>query len=171
MVGRMLAVWVVSFVTWCLLVAPYDAATRTWDGQALLAGVGAALLVALVFRNSLSRHPIKLLQPLRYVWLLLYIPTFVYYCICANLQMVYLVLHPDMPIRPGIVKIHTNLKTDSARTALANSITLTPGTFTVDITDDGDLYIHWIQVETQDSAEASRLIAGKFEPFLTKIFE
>ena len=171
MIGRMLAVFVVSFVTWCLLVAPYDGTSGEWDAQSLLAGLGAAVVTALVFRNSLSRHPIKFLQPMRYVWLACYIPVFVYHCIRANLQMVYLVLHPDMPIKPGIVKIRTSLKTDSARTALANSITLTPGTFTVDITDDGDLYIHWIQVETQDPEEASRAIAGKFEPLLTRIFE
>ena len=164
MMGRMLAVFVVSLITWCLLVAPVD-----W--QSLLVGFAVAVLVALVFRNSLSRHPIKFLQPMRYLWLLCYIPVFVFHCVRANIQMVYLVLHPDMPIRSGIVKVRTKLKTESARTALANSITLTPGTFTVDITDDGYLYIHWIRVETEDLDEASRIIAGKFEPFLTRIFE
>ena len=89
----------------------------------------------------------------------------------ANLDVVYRALHPQMPIHPGIVKIKTNLKSDSAITALANSITLTPGTLTVDVTEDGYLYIHWINVKSTDVEEASKLIAGKFEFFIERIFE
>jgi multicomponent Na+:H+ antiporter subunit E len=76
-----------------------------------------------------------------------------------------------MPIHPGIVKIKTSLKSDSAITALANSITLTPGTLTVDVTDDGYLYVHWINVKATDTDEASKLIAQKFEYFIERIFE
>ena len=76
-----------------------------------------------------------------------------------------------MPINPGIVKVKTRLKTESGITALANSITLTPGTLTVDVTDDGFLYVHWINVKAEDVEEATELIARKFEFFLEKIFE
>jgi multicomponent Na+:H+ antiporter subunit E len=76
-----------------------------------------------------------------------------------------------MPIKPGIVKIKTKLKTESGITALANSITLTPGTLTVDLTDDGYMYIHWINVKSDDVEQASKDIASKFEWFLEKIFE
>jgi multicomponent Na+:H+ antiporter subunit E len=89
----------------------------------------------------------------------------------ANLDVAYRALHPKMPINPGIVKIKTNLKTDSAITALANSITLTPGTMTVDVTDDGYLYIHWINVKSEDIEEATRIISQNFEWFIKKIFE
>ena len=75
-----------------------------------------------------------------------------------------------MPINPGIVKVKTNLKTDIGRTMLANSITLTPGTLTVEINDDV-LYIHWINVQTEDVEKASELIVKKFEKFLLRIFE
>ena len=94
-----------------------------------------------------------------------------YYVMKANLDVVYRALHPQMPIHPGIVKIKTNLKSDSAITALANSITLTPGTLTVDVTEDGYLYVHWINVKSTDVDEASRLIAQKFEFFIERIFE
>jgi multicomponent Na+:H+ antiporter subunit E len=83
-----------------------------------------------------------------------------------------------MPIKPGIVKIRTMLKTDSGITALANSITLTPGTLTVDLTNEGEpasqetfLYIHWINVKSDDVEQATKLIAKRFEWFLKKIFE
>ena len=89
----------------------------------------------------------------------------------ANLDVVYRALHPAMPIKPGIVKIKTSLKTDSGITALANSITLTPGTLTVDLTDDGFLYVHWINVKSTDVEQATRLIAQRFEWFLKRIFE
>ena len=98
-------------------------------------------------------------------------PVFFYYLIKANFDVVYRALHPEMPIKPGIVKIKTNLKTESGITALANSITLTPGTLTVDLTDDGYLYVHWINVKAEDVEGATRLIARKFEWFLTRIFE
>ena len=52
---------------------------------------------------------------------------FIWECIKANLDVAYRVLHPAMPIRPGIVKVKTTLKSELAKTLLANSITMTPG--------------------------------------------
>jgi multicomponent Na+:H+ antiporter subunit E len=67
--------------------------------------------------------------------------------------------------------VKTRLKSESGRTALANSITLTPGTLSVDITDDGYLYIHWINVKNTDVEGASKQIVARFEPLLEKIFD
>jgi multicomponent Na+:H+ antiporter subunit E len=93
-------------------------------------------------------------------------------CIKANIDVAYRVVHPDLPIKPGIVKIKTNLKSDVALTFLANSITLTPGTMCVDIDKEkGILYIHWIYVRDDRLEEATSLIAGKFEKILKRIFE
>jgi multicomponent Na+:H+ antiporter subunit E len=75
-----------------------------------------------------------------------------------------------MPIRPGIVKVKTTLKTDLAKTFLASSITLTPGTLVVDI-DGQNLYVHWICVEGEDPEEHTRQIVEAFEPFVRRIFE
>ena len=85
--------------------------------------------------------------------------------------MAYRVLHPAMPIKPGIVKIKTRLQQPAARTALCNSITLTPGTLTVDLHDDGTMLVHWIYVRSQDAEEAAAQILGRFEWFIEKIFE
>ena len=86
--------------------------------------------------------------------------------------MAYLVIHPNLPIKPGIVKIKTNLKTDAGLTMLANSITLTPGTMTVDINKEkGEMYIHWIDVKTTDVDEATEEIGGRFEKIIKEIFE
>ena len=49
--------------------------------------------------------------------------------VIANIDVAYRVIHPNMPIKPGIVLIKTGLKQDIAKMILANSITLTPGTY------------------------------------------
>jgi len=82
----------------------------------------------------------------------------------ANIDVAYRVIHPKMPIKPGIIVISTELKQDIAKMILANSITLTPGTFTLDIIDD-KLLIHWINVKTEDVEEATHIIGDKFEKY------
>jgi multicomponent Na+:H+ antiporter subunit E len=74
-----------------------------------------------------------------------------------------------LPIKPGIVVIKTELKNDLAKMILANSITLTPGTFTLDINND-KLLIHWINVKTDNTDEATKLIGERFEKYLKIIF-
>ena len=81
-------------------------------------------------------------------------------------------MHPQLPINPGIVKVKTRLKSDTALTFLANSITLTPGTLTVDIDrDNGVLYIHWLNVKAKDVETATKIIVERFERILSKIFD
>lgn len=161
---RRLIYFVVSFIVWLLL-------TWTLEVQVVIAGLAASIVVALLFHEILPKEHHVFVSPVRIFWLLVYIPVFFYYVIIANLDVVYRALHPKMPIHPGIVKIKTDLKTESAITALANSITLTPGTLTVDLTDDGFLYIHWINVKSTETEEATKHIAQRFEWFLKKIFE
>ena len=141
------------------------------DIQVTIAGVIASVMVAFLFHDMLPKEHHIFISPMRVFWLLVYVPVFFYYVVKANLDVVYRALHPAMPIKPGIVKIKTNLKTESGITALANSITLTPGTLTVDLTDDGFLYIHWINVKSEETEQATRLISQRFEWFLKRIFE
>lgn len=166
---RRLIYFVLAFVIWVLLAWPF--VDGQIDVQVVIAGVIASAIVALLFHEVLPQEHHVLISPIRIFWALVYIPVFFYYVILANFDVVYRVVHPKMPIKPGIIKIKTNLKTKSGITALANSITLTPGTLTVDLTDDGFLYIHWINVKSTDVEEATKLIAGRFEYFLEKIFE
>jgi multicomponent Na+:H+ antiporter subunit E len=112
----------------------------------------------------------KLLQPKRYFWFFAYLVVFIWECIKANLDVAYRVLHPAMPIRPGIVKVKTTLKSELARTLLANSITMTPGTITVDIIDDY-FYIHWIYVRSEDPEVYTEMIMGTFEKYIKRIIE
>ncbi len=166
---RRLVYFVLAFVIWVLLSWPF--VDGRIDVQVVIAGVIASGIVALLFHEVLPQEHHVFVSPARILWALAYIPVFFYYVILANFDVVYRALHPAMPIKPGIVKIKTKLKTEAGITALANSITLTPGTLTVDLTDDGFLYVHWINVKSTDTGEATKLIAEKFEYFLEKIFE
>ncbi len=166
---RRLIYFVLGFVIWLLLTWPV--ADGKIDIQVVVAGLIASVLVALLFHEILPKEHHVFVSPVRIFWFLVYVPVFFYYVVKANLDVVYRALHPQMPIRPGIVKIKTNLKTESGITALANSITLTPGTLTVDLTDDGFLYVHWINVRSDDVEQATKFIAQRFEWFLMRIFE
>ena len=166
---RRLIYFILALIIWILVAWPF--VDGKIDVQVLIAGVIAAAIVAFLFHEILPKEHRVFISPVRIFWALVYVPVFFYYVIMANFDVVYRALHPKMPIKPGIVKIKTILKTESGITALANSITLTPGTLTVDLTDDGFLYIHWINVKSDDVEQATKLIAQRFEWFLLKIFE
>jgi multicomponent Na+:H+ antiporter subunit E len=72
-------------------------------------------------------------------------------------------------INPGIVKFNPRLKTDMGRMMLANSITLTPGTLTVDIDEEGMFYIHAINLESLTPTEQD--ICGSFGQWVRRIAE
>ena len=166
---RRLIYFVLAFIVWVMVAWPF--VDGRVDLQVVVAGLVASFVVAILFHEMLPKEHHVFISPVRIFWFLVYVPVFFYYMVKANFDVVYRALHPKMPIKPGIVKIKTNLKTDSAITALANSITLTPGTLTVDLTDDGYLYIHWINVRSDDVEQATKEIAGPFEWFIKKIFE
>ncbi len=73
-----------------------------------------------------------------------YLPWFLYQVVLANLDVAYRTLHPKMPIQPTLVKAKTRLKTEMGKVTLANSITLTPGTVTIDVDEKGQFMIHAI---------------------------
>jgi multicomponent Na+:H+ antiporter subunit E len=166
---RRLIYFILALIIWILGTWPF--VDGKIDLQVMTAGVIAALIVAFLFHEILPKEHGVFISPVRIFWALVYMPVFFYYVIKANFDVVYRALHPKMPINPGIVKIKTSLKTESGITALANSITLTPGTLTVDLTDDGFLYIHWINVKSDDVEQATKFIAQRFEWFIMKIFE
>ncbi len=173
---RRLIYFVLAFIIWVLGTWPF--VDGKIDIQVVIAGLIVSFLVAILFHEILPKEHLVFISPVRVFWALVYLPVFFYYVIKANLDVVYRALHPQMPIKPGIVKIKTSLKTESGITALANSITLTPGTLTVDLvtgdkSSSGDtfLYIHWINVKSEDIEQATELIARRFEWFLKKIFE
>lgn len=89
----------------------------------------------------------------------------------ANFRMAVTVLSPRMKLRPAVVAVPLDLKTDTGLSLLANLITLTPGTLSLDIsTDRKMLYVHTIWLE--DSVEKFREdIKQGFERRVREVFE
>ena len=76
---------------------------------------------------------------------------FAWELLLANLRVAYSVLAPDKSLRPGIVAIPLDVKTDTEITLLVNLITLTPGTLSLDVSADRSvLYVHTLYVDDVD---------------------
>ena len=162
-----IVLFILGFIAWLGL-------TWAWppDFQHILVGVLVALFVSFMTGDMFVKRPYTFKKISRYFWFVYYVAVFLWECFKANIDVAYRVSHPDLPIKPGIVKIKTSLRSDTGLTFLANSITLTPGTLSVDVdSEDGYLYVHWINVKAEDVEHATRHIAQKFEWFLKKIFE
>ena len=82
----------------------------------------------------------------------------------SNLQVAYIVLHPKLPIQPGLLRLRTKLRNRTGHIILANSITLTPGTITIDF-DDGDYSVHALV-----PGAAQSLLDAKMQSKLERIF-
>ncbi len=155
-----------ALIVWCLL---------NWkpDWQHIIIGIFVSAIVAFLTGDLFINRPHLLKHPYRYVYFFVYYaPKFLWECFKANLDVAYRVIHPKLPINPGIVKVKTILRSDTALTFLANSITLTPGTLSVDIDkENGFLYIHWIDVKAKDIEPATKMVVERFEKILSRIFE
>ena len=157
--------FILALLVWMLLTWPPDF-------PHLIVGILVAIFVSFMTGDMFVKRPHHLVSVKRYLWFLYYIPLFIWECIKANIDVAYRVAHPDLPINPGIVKVKTTLKSDTGLTFLANSITLTPGTMSVDIDpENGYLYIHWIDVKDKDIQKATEIIVKNFENVLKRIFE
>ena len=144
----------------------------TWkpDFQHLLVGVFVAGFIAALTGDLFTTNAHLFTHVHRYLWFFYYIIVFLWECLKANIDVALRVVHPAVPLNPGIVKVHTDLESEVALTFLANSITLTPGTLTVDIDKENKiLYVHWIDVK--DTERATDMIVKRFERILKRIFE
>jgi len=93
---------------------------------------------------------------------------FIYELIKANIQVAYDVITPTFYMKPGIVSVPLDAKTDLEITLLANVISLTPGTLSLDVSDDKKvLYVHAMYVRDKD--EFIRSIKNGFEKKLLNI--
>jgi multicomponent Na+:H+ antiporter subunit E len=127
-----------------------------WSTSELVAGFGLSVVAAALTRNFLCRsRNYRMANPLRFLLLPVYVlGPFLVEVTKANVDVAYRVITGR--IRPGIIRVTSDLKTDLGIFMLANSITLTPGTITVDIDEKThDLFVHNINVAPGDEAKTS----------------
>ena len=155
-VGHYLFSVLVLALLWLLLAGSLKAAELTAAfavGAVVTAMTGSRLAVLAGVR----------LSPLAPLHLLRYLAVFLFALVRANLDMARRVLSPSLPLRPAVVEVETRLRSSLGRMLLANSITLTPGTLTIDVEDDR-LLVHWIDCPPgTDLAHATAAIAAGFE--------
>ncbi len=158
------------FVHFLILLIIWILLTWSLQWQELVVGAFIALIAQLMLGDIFPVGAVKVFNPVRFFWLIVYAIVFIVYVIKANFDVAYRVLNVYLPIKPGIVKVRTRLKTDMARTFLANSITLTPGTLSIDIVED-HIYVHWINIVSEDPQKETEIIVNRFENLLERIFE
>jgi multicomponent Na+:H+ antiporter subunit E len=120
-------------------------------GEALI-GLGVGLAIAFALRRMYVPR-VDLARSLRVTPAgVFYVAQFLWEVVTANLDVAYRVLHPSMPIEPDVVEVPLRVESDAAITSLANSITLTPGTLTMDHdAETNTLYVHGIVGSRRDA--------------------
>ncbi len=147
---------------WLMLV-------NTLAFDSLIVGALVSLSVAVLYRDGLSFFTELRVTPRAFLAGVLYYGYFLRQLVKSNFRLASIVLSPDLPISPGIIKLRTGLKSRMGRLMLANSITLTPGTLTVEV--DGEwLYVHCVTVGATDVEGATAEIAAGFERYLEVMY-
>jgi multicomponent Na+:H+ antiporter subunit E len=150
------------FIKWFLLLfIIWIGLTLSLDWQELLVGGLASAFISIIVSIMFSKGKGEKTS-FNLISILKYIPIFVKNLVIANIDVALIVLNPKLPINPGIVEIKTDKETSFKKFVIANSITLTPGTLTLDIVNN-KMYVHWINVSTKDTEEAAKIIKGDFE--------
>lgn len=136
------------FAFWILLSASFD-----W----IHLGLGLALSFAVAWINA-GHSPFV---PKFRIWhrILLYLPWLFYKIFQSSLHLSKLILHPALPISPRLIYVESNLRHHGAVVLLGNSITLTPGTITVEV-DRNNLIVHAVD-EVSGEDVTSKLIESR----------
>jgi multicomponent Na+:H+ antiporter subunit E len=146
----------VSMLLWILL-------TGSLDRQELIAGGVVSFLVTVLFTSRLTLFTGLRFSWLAPVYLLYYFGNFLIALLRSNFDLAMRILSPSLPIRPEMVEVRTVLKSPLAKLMLANTITLTPGTLTVDVIGDR-LQIHWVYCPPGTTSQsATEQIVTDFE--------
>ena len=128
----------------------------------IVVGLAVSFSIALLYTKLFTHKAFEFISP---VWFMVYLYVLLKNLILSNLQISKRILSKDMNLSPAIVAVKTNLESDWKKLLLANSITLTPGTLTLDIKDD-TLFIHVIEYDEGSSKEN---ITKEFEDIIAKI--
>ncbi len=165
---------ILCFFTYLVLTTGSGTDLWIWSYEEIIFGIILSIIVGAVSGKILVKKNLRMANPVRWFRFIAYLfgPFFVGMA-KANLDVAYRVITGK--IKPGIVKISPNLKTDLGITLLANSITLTPGTLSVDIDEEkNDLYVHWINVKKEALEKKPidyKYVCGNFPKWVRRIAE
>jgi multicomponent Na+:H+ antiporter subunit E len=161
---------VVAYLVYLLLTIG-SGTVALWSREELVIGAVFAVIAGALLRKRFIGKDLRMLNPRRWFTFLVYLFPFFWAMVKANVDVAYRVITGR--INPAIVKINPKLKNDMSLTFLANSITLTPGTLSVDVDQKtNELYVHWINVDPEvlkDMPRDHRQICGSFPDWAKRI--
>ena len=140
------------------------------DIEEIALGLVVSIIVAAATHGALTGNLFKLLEPRKFLATLGYVFFFLGQMVKANIDVFLRIFRPVIPIKPGIVKAKLTLKSERARAIVANSITLTPGTITIDIRGD-EIFVHWVFLPGGDVHAETQRMVDSFAGRLENIFE
>jgi multicomponent Na+:H+ antiporter subunit E len=149
-ISKLGLVFGVSYLFYLILGGTLD--TFNLATGALVGGLSAAIFAGI----TAERTPVFSTLLGRSLRLLIYLPYLLWEIAKANLSVAYIILHPDLPIDPKMRQFDGAVWGEYSVTTLANSITLTPGTLTVDVRRDS-FYIHTLTQDARDGLEEGSL--------------
>ena len=146
-------------VTFCALFLFWLLLSGIFDALHVGAGIICSAIIALISHDLLVKEKgdKMLSKSFKFV---IYLGWELWQIVLANFDVAYRVLHPKMPIDPLIIEFDTSLRSDFALVTLANSITLTPGTITIDI-KDGKFLVHAIAKKPADALLVDKTMQNK----------
>ena len=166
--GAWIATFVLCYFFWILLTGSF-----VW--QELVAGAVVSAGVALFSaRWFVHEAPGRFFGKRLFILIWYCVGIFPWELIKANWDMAKRAFSPKLKINPGIIRVPVDIPTEYGKTMLANSITLTPGTITVDIDErEGQTwyYIHWIDVVETDRTAAGDVIKGRMEKWIRRVWQ
>ena len=157
------------FVLFATLLLFWIMLNGTLAIDSFIVGIIVSLSITLLFSSGLSFFTEFKLTPQAFIAGVKYYIYFFKELVKSNFKLAAIVLNPSLPIKPGIVKVRTKLKSKMGRLMLANSITLTPGTMTIEIEGEW-IYVHCVTIESADIDEATAEIVAGFESYLEVMY-
>lgn len=146
---------IILFGMWMILSSNLEVAN-------IIIGLTLSIVIAFIYTKMFTHEKLHIINPYYFA---IYIVILIKNLIISNIQIAIKVLSADMKLNPKVVEVKTSLESDWKKLLLANSITLTPGTLTLDVVDDV-LFIHVI--ECKDINEKAK-ITKEFEDIIAKI--
>ena len=159
---RFISTVTVAFIIYILLAIPLN-----W--QEVILGALVAIVSTVLMLRFLP-FDLKVINPLRITRALIYFPHFLWNMIQANLNIASIIIKSKLKIKASFMKRKTRISTPGGKLILAGSITLAPGTLSVDIRRD-KLFIHCVTAEDTVEKEKRRRILKPFEKYIREITE
>ncbi len=159
---RFAATLAAAYIIYLFLVFPAD------SGELIL-GAAAALISVIILQNYLP-FDTRIFNPLRIARGIAYAPYFLWKMIVANIEIAMIVIRPVLRIKPSIVKASTDLDSPEGKLLLTSSITLTPGTLSIDVQGE-QLYVHRVKTDHLSEEDTKREVLTPFEKYIKGVTE